>query len=657
MSNFYTRILFAVTIFCTQAVAETLVKNFNITSSIAVGALIGTIGIQEDDLSLSMKPPFYVVPIQPENLAVLNKFIRVDLDTGNIYINSKLDSNEMSILKFSALSINEGTDLTVVISVIDEADRLQLTYPSKLPTTTTVDYINNPSGLVELNKCAIMDSNGFKISTKLVQNEPLTHLKSISSSDSFKYECYLFESTSNSSLSTGKHILAQNVWDELHGSGFEVNGMLMLDCNRQDRDVISNPYLVEIKSKLIYLNNDLSIKNYEHSSENNLEIININTVNDILYQNFVMSNQISIEFKCKNEENMFYFYNLQVDRLDKNLMLLNRTNDSSAILIVSKKENSQLFSTDCPKTSSIEKVTTLFYTTTQSEQTTYFKTTVSLVFTKLAKINKFSFNFKFYLISIISIVIFLLIVLYTILMAIKKVFKNEELFSSQKANSAFDDTSLSNLTFKSKNSPFSLDTVSKIFCSCFKKAKNLNSASSTNTIDTRASIVIGDPKLIENCFSHRDLFTIRSKNLLSHEDDNQNCERYFEICPVAMQKDHNNLINAENEAKMFTFSTGYLNQMGINVMDDLKNLVNSDPNKINSNENNLIHSLLRFEMTKNQNNQLESNVNLRFSSKSQKSDYLDVPIDTWCNLLDWKLEFDSISNVLGDLVNLENQKS
>ena len=66
-----------------------------------------------------MRPPFYIVPIVPDDVAHFNKLLRVDLDTGAVYTNAILPPDGKHVYKFSALSINQGTDTIVEIAVLD----------------------------------------------------------------------------------------------------------------------------------------------------------------------------------------------------------------------------------------------------------------------------------------------------------------------------------------------------------------------------------------------------------------------------------------------------------------------------------------------------------------------------------------------------------
>ena len=85
----------------------------------------------------NMQPPFYIVPIEPEDTNTFNKNIFINVENGNIYTNAILNPANYETFKFSALSINEGLAITITITVINE---VILTSPiiitSTKPSTT-----------------------------------------------------------------------------------------------------------------------------------------------------------------------------------------------------------------------------------------------------------------------------------------------------------------------------------------------------------------------------------------------------------------------------------------------------------------------------------------------------------------------------------------
>lgn len=85
--------------------------------------------------SNNMRPPFYIVPIVPEDPDTFNKHIFINVETGNIYTNTIIDPERFDTFKFSALSINEGLAITITITVTKE---IALTSPI---TTTKATII------------------------------------------------------------------------------------------------------------------------------------------------------------------------------------------------------------------------------------------------------------------------------------------------------------------------------------------------------------------------------------------------------------------------------------------------------------------------------------------------------------------------------------
>lgn len=86
------------------------VKQFNLTDG-ATGR-IGSLTI--DDQIVAMRPPFYIVPIEPDNADQFTKKVKIDLDNGDIYVNEPLEEP----VKFSALSINQGSAMTIILNPV-----------------------------------------------------------------------------------------------------------------------------------------------------------------------------------------------------------------------------------------------------------------------------------------------------------------------------------------------------------------------------------------------------------------------------------------------------------------------------------------------------------------------------------------------------------
>ncbi|RNA42024.1 hypothetical protein BpHYR1_018104 [Brachionus plicatilis] len=73
----------------------------------------GRVGsLNSDDQVLVMRPPYYIVPIEPEDAQQFARKVRIDLENGDIYINQPLEEP----VTFSALSINQGSAITIILN-------------------------------------------------------------------------------------------------------------------------------------------------------------------------------------------------------------------------------------------------------------------------------------------------------------------------------------------------------------------------------------------------------------------------------------------------------------------------------------------------------------------------------------------------------------
>ncbi len=124
----------------------------------------------------------------------------------------------------------------------------------------------------------------------------------------------------------------------------------------------------------------------------------------------------------------------------------------------------------------------------------------------------------------------------------------------------------------------------------------------------------------------------------------------------ASQLHHDNLVIRPRVQTLFTYSDGYLNDMGINMLDSLRNgkqLVGG-----------MSHNGAGFNLACDSNrssNLIEAcgdtpvvlSVGKSASSNIQ-NEYLDVEL--WANMLDWRPEYNSIAHVLDELAQLESNR-
>lgn len=124
-------------------------RQFNLTDG-----TVGRIGsLQSEDQVMAMRPPFYIVPIQPESADEFAKIVRIDLENGDIYVNQPLEEP----VTFSALSINQGSAMTVVINPI---------LPGPIECFNLIDGTkSNSKAFKDSDKCFEIDSRIFSNNT------------------------------------------------------------------------------------------------------------------------------------------------------------------------------------------------------------------------------------------------------------------------------------------------------------------------------------------------------------------------------------------------------------------------------------------------------------------------------------------------------------
>lgn len=114
-----------------NADTEPLPIQFNLETNKPIGTLIGSIRDK-------IQPPYYIVPIIPDNQDLFNKYVSIDLDTGLINSNSILNTDtNIKQLKFSVLSINEGIANLIIINIVNNEQTTTSTSTTTKTTTTT----------------------------------------------------------------------------------------------------------------------------------------------------------------------------------------------------------------------------------------------------------------------------------------------------------------------------------------------------------------------------------------------------------------------------------------------------------------------------------------------------------------------------------------
>jgi len=114
-----------------NAESEPLPIQFNLETNKPIGTLIGSIRDK-------IQPPYYIVPIMPDNQDLFNKYLSIDLDTGLINSNSILNTDtNIEQLKFSVLSINEGIANLIIINIVNKEQTTTTTSTTTTTTSTT----------------------------------------------------------------------------------------------------------------------------------------------------------------------------------------------------------------------------------------------------------------------------------------------------------------------------------------------------------------------------------------------------------------------------------------------------------------------------------------------------------------------------------------
>ena len=161
------------------------------------------------------------------------------------------------------------------------------------------------------------------------------------------------------------------------------------------------------------------------------------------------------------------------------------------------------------------------------------------------------------------------------------------------------------------------------------KLEKSNFDASTNTIDTRSSVISQNGDFLTICNKH----SIKNENFSEELKVNDKAR-------TGLSQDE------ELKSVFFAFSHGYLNEMGINMMENLLNIAAN--NKI---MNTKVH---QESMATNESRTLvETNINKRVVTEHFIDNvYMEVEFYKWCKLLDWKLKYDDMRDVLQDLIKL-----
>ena len=335
------------------------------------------------------------------------------------------------------------------------------------------------------------------------------------------------------------------------------------------------------------------------------------------------------EFTLKLSDNQSYFVLFNKFSTDVSIA------EGDDILIVTS--SSPFVNENCTNESTLN-TTTLFTKTKNLDLespiilTEIYTTKITTGFTSsstLANIvSKFHVNFTLISSILVGVIVLLVIGLFLVFLLFKTKAKKDDRLG-------FVD-STANLTCKTEKKELFSDWKNKLMHT---------GCNSMNTIDTRASMVSNGG----------DFLTIRSKHSINDEFFYNDIEelKVNDKSDVELRKQ----VHAQVSDGLFAFSDGYLNEMGINMMDNLRNIaINSklaentevnDPESESKYETNNFSSNTFASTSFNKQGCLEATLN------NDKFEYMDVGFYKWCKLLDWKLEFSDLSNVLDDLIQLD----
>ena len=275
---------------------------------------------------VSLKAPFYVVSIFPEEPEQFKRLLDVDLDTGDI----KLLAQPTSIVKFSALSINDGNAVIVVLSVPSPTTTTTPTTTKTTTTTTRKTSASSTKSLImmttshkqiclSLSSVAspqklddyLSDVNEFVESTKPVDRliETCVHLRD----ERQQFETKSIECENKRNLNELFAIITKTQRETFYDDWI---GFILFYCNQFDRHTPSFVYLNR-KSIDDYLNShsilNKNLNNPDSLLKNQMEKFN-------LFFSQAKQSMLNVSLKCQRNQFDYRFnFNLRIEntkRLD-----------------------------------------------------------------------------------------------------------------------------------------------------------------------------------------------------------------------------------------------------------------------------------------------------------------------------------------------------
>lgn len=641
-------------------------RQFNITINHPVGSYIGSI-VSNDNLS-SMQAPFYIVPIIPEDSNLLEKYVSIDLETGKITLNSELKN--ITLIKFSVLSINEGTALTIIINVLNQKKTMpESTTTSRITTTITITTTDNPINTIKT--CVNLSLNG----------------STIGKSDN---DCYSIDTKPLNKITQSKC----NLSNDLKQIDLGWTGILVPTCDNDnygisliyiDRSTIEN-YDMENSQSSIFMSNDVKYPDrvdyslIKNTNQDLLQVKNIvldvkcsKTLNKKLKIDVDRNDIDKSDFLLLNTNHKYLLSSnpVIIDYLANNFKNFNNQNKSNFIIFTKYAETS---STDSNCLDEIENKIQI-KTSTSSSTSTFTYSVIILTETTATTTTSFKpiltkkeqdksdekFNLRLFLIALATTVSCLIVILYmTFLLFKKRNIKSTSTSSIATTHSTIESNKYNcrtNMIISSSNfnslrlnsNEDEDDLVREKSTSMFEKffggfmslpsrhITKLSGSLSANTMLTRASTSTDTNILNSRDFSskHSMMTSSLHKNNFNHHDCNLESLTGLKVNEIVQDQDfiiQDHVIVSDvasnNCGGLFVYSDNYLNQMGINMMDNIKSLnLNNPESSLNNNNNN--------------------SVNI-----ATNNEYIDLNYNKWSSLLNWKLDMTDFKDVLDELAQL-----
>ncbi len=629
-------------------------RQFNITMNHPVGSYIGSI-VSNDNLS-SMQAPFYIVPIIPEDSSLLEKYVTIDLETGKITLNSELKN--VSSIKFSVLSINEGTALTIIINVLNQN---KVIYDQ----TTTIKPINI------IKTCVNLSLNGSTVGKS-------------------ENDCYSIDTKPLNRITQSKC----NLSNDLKQIDLEWTGILVPTCDNDnygisliyiDRSTIENFDIENVQSS-IFMSNDLKYPDsidYSLSKIENEDLFQVKnidldikcskTLKKVLKLNVNQNEKEKSDFLLLNTNHRYLLNSNPIitDYLANNFKNFNNQNKSN-FLILTKYAESSLIDPNCvnmenkittTSSSTSTSTSTLTYSviilpettsTTKTSTSTEYKSTIK----KEEEKSYEKFNTKLFLIALATTVSCLIVILYMVFLLFKKrniksistssiatthtiiesnkyncrtnmMISSSSNFNSLRLNSNEDEDDL----VKEKSSSMLEKFFGGFMSLPSRHITKLNGSLSANTMLTRASTSTDTNILNSRDFNNKHSMMNNSiHNNCNYHDCNLESLTGLKVNEIVQDQefilqDHVVVsdVASNNCGRLFAFSDNYLNQMGINMMDNIKTF-----------------NINNTELPPHSNNNSATN-----------NEYIDLNYNKWSSLLNWKLDIKDFKNVLDELAQLK----